>query len=103
MDYQLVLQFKGSAIPNFDSLVSLEDNLQRIVAPIAEVDGHDIGGGEMNIFVLTADPVATFERAKPLLSDASLLHKVCCAYRDLRSDEYIVVWPESSTEAFTIA
>jgi len=103
MKYQLVLQFKGNTIPDFDSLVTLEDNLQRIVEPIAEVDGHDIGSGEINIFILTADPVATFERAKPFLSDASLLHNVDSAYRDLRSDKYIVVWPESSTEAFKIA
>lgn len=103
MDYQLVLQFKGNAIPDFDSLVTLEDNLQRIVEPIAEVDGHDIGSGELNLFVLTTDPVATFERAKPLLAEASLLHKVGGAYQDLRSDKYIVVWPENSAEAFTIA
>ena len=103
MDYQLVLQFKGNAILDFDSLVTLENNLQRIVEPIAEVDGHDIGSGEVNIFVLTADPVATFERAKSLLSDAFLLHKVGVAYRELRSDKYIVVWPESSTEGFKIA
>lgn len=103
MDYQLVLQFKANAIPDFDLLVTLEENLRRIVEPIAEVDGHDIGSGEINIFVLTTDPVATFERAKTLLSDASLLHKVGSAYRDLRSDKYTIVWPESSTEAFTIA
>ncbi|WP_075795017.1 hypothetical protein [Massilia putida] len=103
MHYQLVLQFKGNAILDFDSLVTLEDNLQRIVEPIAEVDGHDIGSGEMNVFVLTADPVATFERAKSLLSDASLLHKVGVAYRELRSEKYIVLWPGSSTEAFKIA
>jgi hypothetical protein len=103
MDYQLVLQFKGNAILDFDSLVTLEDNLQRIVEPTAEVDGHDIGSGEVNIFVLTADPVATFQQAKSLLSDASLLHKVGVAYRELRSDKHIVVWPESSTEGFKIA
>jgi len=71
--------------------------------PIAEVDGHDIGSGEINIFILTVDPVATFERAKPLLSAASILYKVVSAYRDLRCDKYIVVWPKNSTEAFTIA
>jgi hypothetical protein len=103
MDCQLVLQFKGNAMPNFGSLVIFEDNLQRIVEPIAEVDGHDIGTGEINVFVLTADPVATFERTKPLLTDESLLHKVSAAYRDLRSDKYVVVWPEGSTEDFTIA
>ena len=103
MAYQLVLQFKGNTIPDFHSLVTLEEKLQRIVEPIAEVDGHDIGSGEINIFVLTADPVGTFERAKTLLSDASLLHKVGSAYRDLSSDKYTIVWPENSTGAFTIA
>jgi hypothetical protein len=102
MDYQLVLQFKGNVIRDFDELVNFEDDLQRVVQPIAEVDGHDIGSGEMNIFVLTANPVATFERAKPLLSDASLLHNVGVAYRELRSDDFTVIWPESSTEAFVV-
>lgn len=90
-------------ILDFDALVTLEQNLQRVVEPIAEVDGHDIGSGEINIFVFTADPVATFERAKMLLSDASLLDKVGSAYRDLQSDKYTVIWPESSAEVFTIA
>jgi len=103
MHYQLVLQFKANAIPDFDALVALEDKLQAIVAPLAEVDGHDIGSGEINIFVHTTDPFATFDRVKPLLSDASLLHQVRGAYRALRADEYIVVWPENSTERFTIA
>ena len=103
MDYQLVLQFKGKTILDFDALVTLEQNLQRVVEPIAEVDGHDIGSGEINIFVFTADPVVTFERAKMLLSDASLLDKVGSAYRDLQSDKYTVIWPESSAEVFTIA
>lgn len=36
MAYQLVLQFKENAIPEFNSLVTLDDKLQRIVEPIAE-------------------------------------------------------------------
>ena len=103
MDYQLVLQCRGNTISDFDALVALENNIQRIVEPIAEVDGHDIGSGEINIFILTVNPVAAFERAKSLLSAASILHKVVSAYRDLRCDKYIVVWPKNSTEAFTIA
>lgn len=103
MDYQLVLQFKGNTIQDFDSLVTLEEDLQRVVEPIAEVDGHDLGSGEINIFVLTADSVATFERAKTLLAGGSLLNKVGSAYRDLRSDRYIVIWPANSADVFTIA
>ena len=84
-------------------MVTLEDKIQQIVEPIAEVDRHDVGSGEMNIFILTADPVATFERVKPLLSAASLLDKVSVAYRELRSDDFTVLWSTSSTGAFVVA
>jgi hypothetical protein len=47
-----------------------------------------MGGGDMNIFILTADPVATFERLKPPLSAASLLNKVSVADRELGSDDF---------------
>jgi hypothetical protein len=103
MDYQLVLQLRGDDCLDFDAVVSLEDEIQQIVEPRAEVDGHDLGSGEMNIFILTGDPVATFERAKPLLFRASLLDKVSVAYRELRSDEFTLLWPTSSTGAFGVA
>lgn len=103
MHYQVVLQFKEDAGLDFDTLVNLEEDLLRLLEPIAEVDGHDMGSGEMNIFVLTAEPIATFERAKPLLSDASLLYNVAVAYRELGSDDFTVMWPKGSTEAFVVA
>jgi hypothetical protein len=103
MDYQLVLQFRGDDCLNFDAMVSLEDEMQQIVEPIADVDGHDVGSGEMNIFILTADPVATFERAKALLSASSMLDKVNVAYRELRSNDFTVLWPSISTGTFVVA
>jgi hypothetical protein len=103
MDYQLVLQFKGNDLLDFDALVSLEDKLQELIEPIADVDGHDMGSGEANVYVLTADPVATFVQVKPLLSEASLLDKVRVACREVHSDAFTVVWPERSTEAFVVA
>lgn len=42
MDYQLVLQFKGNTILDFDSLVTLEDNLARIVEPIPAARDHSV-------------------------------------------------------------
>jgi hypothetical protein len=84
-------------------MVSLEDEIHRIVEQIAEVDGHDIGSGEMNIFILTADPVASIELVKPLLSAASLLDKVSVAYREVRSHDFTVLWSTSLTGAFVVA
>lgn len=103
MDYQLVLQFRGGDCLDFDAIVSLEVEIQQILEPIGEVDGHDVGSGEMNIFILTADPVAAFERAKPLLSAAFLLDKVSAACRELGSDDFTVLWTTSSRGAFMIA
>lgn len=102
MDCQLVLQLRGDDCLDFDAMVNLEGDIQHVIEPIADVDGHDVGSGEMNIFILTADPVATFERAKPLLSAASLLNNVSVAYRDLRSDNFTVLWPKSVTGAFVV-
>lgn len=46
MDYQPVLQFIGNDCLDFDAMVSLENVIQQIVEPIAQVDGHDVGRGE---------------------------------------------------------
>jgi len=103
MDYHLVLQFRGVECLDFDAIVNLEDEIQQIVEPLAEVDGHDVGSGEMNIFILAADPVATFDQTKPLLGAASLLDKVSVAYRELHSNDFTLLWSASSTENFIVA
>ena len=45
---------------DLDALVALEDRLEQDVNGAYEVDGHDAGAGEMNIFILTDDAVSTF-------------------------------------------
>jgi hypothetical protein len=58
---QLVLQFTtGEDLDSFDRLIRFEEELISVVGKTAKVDGHDFGSGEMNIFILTEDPVATF-------------------------------------------
>lgn len=103
MNHQLVLQFKESDLLDLDALVRLEDQLQEVLAPIADVDGHDLGSSEANIFIFTSDPVATFEKAKPVLSAAMLLDEVSAAYRDANSDVFTVFWPERASETFVVA
>lgn len=102
MDHQLVLQFKEHLL-DFDALIELEDRLQELLAPIADMDGHDMGNGEANIFIFTSDPVATFERAKPLLSEVSMLNSVRVAHRSVHSGIFTVLWPEFAYETFVIA
>jgi hypothetical protein len=47
------------------------------------VDGHDMGSGEMNIFLFTEDPKAAFERIKTIPSVASHMSNMKVGYREL--------------------
>jgi hypothetical protein len=53
MKYQLVLQFQAESVQEFDELVVLEELLVKKLPLDSEVDGHDFGSGEFNIFILT--------------------------------------------------
>jgi len=61
MKFQLVLQFRATDMLKFDELVALEEVLTRNLSPASDVDGHDFGAGEFNIFVRTDHPVETLK------------------------------------------
>ncbi len=100
--YQLVLQFRAATV-DFDDLVAIEDELLAAVEPSAEVDGHDFGSGEGNIFILTDDPAATLEIVLPVLRNLSRDRDATVAYRTLEGDEYTVIWPTDFKGGFSIA
>ncbi len=102
MKYQLVLQLPENYLKSFDALISLEDDLTEILTENEDVDGHDIGSGEANIFVFTNEPKATFQRVRPTLENAGYLTNVTVAYRNVKEENYTVIWPENSEKGFTI-
>ncbi len=65
MKYQLVLQFTEESLDAYDRLIALDDLLIDALIEIAKVDGHDMGSGEANIFILSDDPAGTFNLCKP--------------------------------------
>lgn len=103
MDYQLVLQFNGDSLSDFDAMVNLEQELSVELKDIAEVDGHDMGCGEINIFMIASNPVAAFEKVKSVLKRHGLLAEVKSAFRSLSEDGYTTIWPENSTLEFSVA
>jgi hypothetical protein len=103
MQFQLVLQFPTDSLADFGSLVALEEDLIVQLEDLGEVDGHDLGAGEMNIFVLTSDPEASFGRVTNLLSEHGLLEKVTAAYRLLDGEDYSILWPKTFQGVFEIA
>jgi hypothetical protein len=103
MRYQLVLQFRGDSLADYDQMIALEDRLIQELGHSAKVDGHDCGSGEVNIFIFTSDPAATFWSVRQTLKLQGRLEAVTAAYREGSSEQYTVLWPEGSTREFTVA
>ena len=103
MQYQLTLQFRGDSLDDYDAMIALEDELAEELRDSADIDGHDVGSGETNIFILTSDPAATFHRIKPMLERTSHLQTATAAYRAVNGERYTVIWPEGSQEKSTVA
>jgi hypothetical protein len=102
MNYQLVLQFRGDSLGDYDKMIALEDALTEALQGLAIVDGHDVGSGETNIFIYTSNPLETFSHAKPIFIDTNTLASMTAAYRLETAAEYTVIWPQGSTTKFEV-
>lgn len=98
MKYQLVLQWSGSSIKDYDEMIAIEDKLIENLSKGSKVDGHDAGSGEVNIFILTDDPALTFSEAKDILGNSDRWMSVRAAYREITKDHYTILWPEDLTD-----
>ncbi len=103
MRYQLVLQFRGDALADYDQMIALEDRLIEQLGHSAKVDGHHCGSGETNIFIHTSDPGVTFWAVRQVLKREGRLAAVTAAYREVDAEQYTVLWPEGATQEFTVA
>ena len=88
MRYQLVLQFPGDSLADYEQLIALEDRLTTELGNSADVDGYDVGSGETNIFIFTKDPAETFRQVRPILASINRLQAVTAAFRDVSGDRY---------------
>jgi hypothetical protein len=91
MEYQLVLQFPSSAV-DYDALIRIEDLLiNKLKAE--DVDGHDLGSGECNIFILTNNPHESFARLRAILEKERPWQYARVAFRKVLTDEFTILWP----------
>lgn len=102
MRYQLVLQFKAESVQEFDELVALEDQLVNNQHSHSQIDGHDFGSGEFNIFILTDQPKVSFLAAEKTIEHYSPTLALKAAYRELGQDDFLILWPPNLQE-FKIA
>jgi len=101
MKFQLVLQFSASELTNFDELIDLELALILLLGDEHDVDGHDFGSGEMNIFIHTNDPVKAFKKCESAIPKALRL-SLKAAYRVFSEDSYHWLYPEGISGQFQI-
>lgn len=93
MKYQLVLQFQAQSMMDFDELIVLEDLLIENLPPHSEVDGHDFGSGEFNIYILTDEPTESFRTAEEMIGHYHPQQTLKAAYRELGQDNFVILWP----------
>ena len=96
MKYQFVLQFPENKI-DFSILTEVEDDLSNILKN-DQVDGHDIGSGQVNFFILTDNPNEAFKKIKQYLIDKELLIYAKAAYRPMEGKKYCILYPKSLKE-----
>lgn len=96
--YQFVVQWPASSIQDYDAMVKIEDALIENLSPKSEVDGHDAGSGEVNIFIRTNDPKKTFKEVETILGGSDVWADVRVAYREVSKSEYTILWPKHLTK-----
>jgi hypothetical protein len=97
MKFQVVLQWPASSVNDFDGMVEIEDLLVEKLGAHSEVDGHDFGAEETNIFVRTDEPRRTFDEIRAILSGQRLWTHARIAYRQVDGTEYRLLWPKGAT------
>lgn len=98
MKYQLILQWPASSIKDYDTFIEIEELLIEKLDDGSDVDGHDAGSGEMNIFIHTDDPETTFKAIKAAIGTRDFWVDARVAYRDLAGSGYTVIWPRGSAD-----
>jgi len=102
MKYQLVLQWPASAIKDYDAIIAVENALVEKLTKANDVDGHDAGSGEVNIFIRTDDAQRAFNEVKAILGTRDFWVDARVAYRAVAGSEYTILWPKDLTE-FNVA
>lgn len=88
-----VVQLPETALNDFDEIEKLEDQLSRALETCASIDGHDIGGGRVNIFVDVKRATVALSKIKKVLISQNLTESAIIGFRNL-DGEMTSVWPK---------
>ena len=87
----MVIQWREEDI-TYDQLIEMENILDYDLGIGHEIDGHDMGSGQANIFMITNNPEDLLQQIKEILNESEL-SIVKIAYREESKDEFTIVWP----------
>ena len=93
MKYVFVIQWPGSSTEDYDSMVEIENLLISGLSDGNNVDGHDVGSGEVNIFIETDDPLGLYKEILSVLGAHDARPDIRMAYRNAEGGTYTVLWP----------
>ena len=98
MDYQLVLQFDGALMDDFDALLKLEFELGLGLGKEHAVEGHQLGTGKLSLIIATDCPESALGLSKNIIlkQDSKLLGGLVAAFKAADGDAYTVIFPERS-------
>jgi hypothetical protein len=92
MKYQFVIQFSEELHDNLEWISEIENRLDASLVD-SVVDGHDVGSGQVNIYIHTDNAISTFEIVKNMLKEGNSLDNAKIAYREINGDNYVCLWP----------
>ena len=102
---RVVVQLPVCEATDFDSLVQIENGLIEILAKHrgARVDGHEIGRGRFNVFIVSDEPwPSMFGRIRAFLEFRGVLGDAVIATRHVEGEGYQVLWPPDHGHAFEL-
>lgn len=102
MDYQLVIKFWRKSLDSEAFLQTIETELAQALGATVELEGYDVSPKEINLFMLTADPRASFRKAKDVIERLGIERGLSAAYRLVGGAQFTSVWPLRNTRRFTL-
>lgn len=79
-------------------MIEIENVLAENLSAASDVDGHDAGSGQVNIFIRTDDPKRAFNEVKTILGTCDYWVDAHVAYREVAASEYTILWPKDLIE-----
>lgn len=102
MRYQVIFQFPETFFDTHDELVAFEDKFIASMPNTCHADGHDIGSGTTNFFVLTNSPLAALKHFRSHLGTNKVENNLRVSYREVGGEAYTNLWPFRDPRPFGI-